>query len=46
MNDVRCILHWHRWKRLQGERGTWVACTRCRREKHPAAVGWYGRHPG
>ncbi len=45
MKDIRCMVNWHHWKRRQGEGGTWVACTRCRTEKHSSAAGWYGRHP-
>jgi hypothetical protein len=44
MKDIRCILNWHRWQRRQSPEGdTWVACSRCGKEKHSAAVGWYGQ---
>ena len=44
MKDIRCTFNWHRWQRRQSPEGdTWVACRRCGKEKHSAAVGWYGR---
>jgi len=45
MRDIRCALNWHHWQRRQNPEGdTWAACSRCGKEKHSAAVGWYGRN--